>query len=143
MGRLIVGLIVGVLAGGLTVGIVESIGHLIFPPPPGLDASNPETIKILMAQIPLQAKIAVVVAWALGTLMGGSVGAFIAKRGPVPAWWIGGILFSMAASTMFMIPHPAWMWIAAIAATIIGSYAAGRIGGRQAPAAPLNEQPAS
>lgn len=141
MTRLIVGLIVGIFAGGLTVGLVEAIGHAIYPPPAGFDVSNPESLRTLMDQIPLGAKITVVVAWAFGILAGGSAAAFIAKRGPVPAWWVGGILFSMAASTMFSIPHPAWMWIAAIAATIIGSYVAGRIAGRQSPT-PLNEKAA-
>lgn len=130
MKRLILGLVAGVLAGGLTVGIVETIGHAIFPPPPGVDASNPETLRTIIDQIPLGAKVAVIVAWGVGVLVGGIVAAMIARRGPMPAWWIGAILLGMGAWTMLMIPHPAWMWIAAIVTTIIAAYGAGRIGGR-------------
>ncbi|MGE0046482.1 MAG: hypothetical protein AB7J28_02460 [Hyphomonadaceae bacterium] len=130
MVRLILALVAGVLAGGVTVGVVETIGHMIFPPPPGLNAADPESIRSVMDQISLEAKVAVVVAWGLGVFVGGLVAALIARRGPYPAWWIGAILFGMAAWTMIMIPHPIWMWAAAIAVTLIASYLAGRIGGR-------------
>lgn len=141
MARLIVGLIVGVLVGGLTVGLVEALGHALFPLPADIDVSKPEVLRTLMDLIPLNNKIAVIVAWTLGIFAGGCTAAYLAKRGPVPAWWVGGILFSMAVSTMISIPHPTWMWIAAIAATIVGSYVAGRIAGRQSPT-PLNDKAA-
>lgn len=131
MVRLILGMVAGVLAGGLTVGIVETIGHMIFKPPPGLDVSNPENLKTLMDQIPLGAKLAVIVAWGSGVLVGGTVSSAITRLGPVSAWWVGAILFGMAGWTMLTIPHPMWMWAAAIVTTIVSAYAAGRIGGRK------------
>ena len=132
--RLILGMIAGVFAGGLTTGIVEAIVHsFIFKPPPGFDASNPEALRIIMDEIPLGAKVGVIVAWGMGVLVGGTLAAFLTRRGPMTAWWVGAILFGMAAMTMLSIPHPAWMWAAAIITTVVMAYAAGLIGGRQAP----------
>jgi hypothetical protein len=34
----------GVIVGGVVVGAVESVGHLIWPPPPGLDVSDPAAL---------------------------------------------------------------------------------------------------
>ncbi|HRI65543.1 MAG TPA: hypothetical protein PK156_14945 [Polyangium sp.] len=142
MKRLMLGMVAGVVAGGLTTGIVETIVHnYIFKPPPGFDASNPEALRLIMDEIPLGAKVGVIVAWGMGVLVGGTLAAFLARRGPMTAWWVGAILFGMAGMTMLSIPHPAWMWVAAILTTIIAAFAAGRIGGRQAGEAPKPSTP--
>lgn len=116
MGRRIVGVIAGFIVSGVVVALVEAIGHLLFPPPPGVDVHNPEAMAGLMAQIPLGAKIAVLVAWTLGALAGGYTAAKLAApRGTAPALIVGGILLAAGAYTLATIPHPIWMVFAGLA----------------------------
>lgn len=128
--RLILGLIAGVLAGGIIVGVVETLSHVIFPPPPGLDVSDPAQLRSVMDQISLEAKIAVLVAWAGGTFAGGWVAAFIARRGQWPAWIVAAVLFGGSVWSMTMIPHPLWMIAGAVIVSIVFAWLGGRLGAR-------------
>lgn len=128
--RTIFGLAAGLVAGIVVVGLVESAGHMIFPPPPGANVSDPETLRAIMGDVPLGAKIAVLVAWAAGVFAGGGLAAFIARRA-WPAWAIGALLMAAGAWTMMLIPHPLWMWAGALAATGGAAYAAGRLFGKR------------
>ena len=121
--RTILAVVAGAVIGVVVIAIVESIGHMIFPPPEGVDVKDPEQLKSVMDKIPVGAKAAVLVAWGLGVFAGGAVARFIAHA-PYAAWIVAAILFAGAAWTMFMIPHPLWMVLGAILATLMGVFAA-------------------
>lgn len=113
--RMLIAAIAGVLAGGVTVALVESAGHAIFPPPAGTDVTNPESLAALMSQIPLGAKLFVVLAWAAGALAAGCAASKISKASPMlPALVAGAVLLAGGAYTLFTIPHPAWMMAAGL-----------------------------
>lgn len=112
------GLIAGAVAAFLCVMVLETAGHMAFPPPEGLDISDPEQLATLMDEIPLGAKIAVLAAWAIATFVGGVVAAKVARRGVWPAWAIAGFMLLMIAINLAMIPHPAWMIVAAVVLTV-------------------------
>ncbi len=130
--RLILGLIAGLLVGGATVALVETAGHMIFPPPPGVDLTDPAQLRTLMGRVPTGALVAVLIAWAAGVFAGGYAAARIARRGPWPAWAIGAALFGGAVWSMMMIPHPPWMIAGAVVLTIAFAWLAGRLGARGA-----------
>jgi hypothetical protein len=113
---------VGVLAGALVIFIVENVGHLIFPPPSGLNLKDPAVLATVMDQIPMGAKIVVIVGWFLGIFAGGAAALYIGKRWAPVAWVVAGTLFAMAAITMLQIPHPWWMVAGAIVATLAGGF---------------------
>ena len=115
--RIILGIIAGLIAAVITVALVEMLGHLIYPPPPGVDVSDPEQLSAIMSTIPLGAKIAVLIAWAVGIIVGSVVAMLISKK-PWSAWIVGGFILLMGAITMYMIPHPLWMVIATPLVTI-------------------------
>jgi len=117
MVRIILGIIAGLVAAVITVALVEMLGHLIYPPPAGVDVSNPDQLSAIMSTIPLGAKVAVLIAWAAGIIAGSVVAMLISKK-PWPAWVVGGFVLLMGAITMFMIPHPLWMVIATPLVTI-------------------------
>jgi len=120
------GIIAGIIVGVIVVAIVESLGHMIFPPPEG-NLKDPEFLKSIMHEIPVAAKFAILLAWGLGVTAGGVV-ARLMTRGFLPASWIVGlVLFAGAAYTMFIIPHPRWMQINSIVFTIIGALLANRL----------------
>jgi cytochrome c biogenesis protein CcdA len=116
--RIILGIVAGLVAAVVTVMLVEMAGHLIFPPPDGVDVSDPEQLAAIMQDIPLGAKIAVLVAWAAGIIVGGAVAILVAKRNWT-AWVVGLAVLAMGALTMMMIPHPFWMMVATPLITVL------------------------
>lgn len=121
--RNIGGIVAGIAVGIVVIGLIESLGHMIFPPPDGVDLKNPEALKSIMGEIPLGAKIAVLVAWGLGVFAGGAVARLIA-RAKYAALYVGLFLLAGAAYTMTQIPHPLWMAIGAFVVTAAGVFAA-------------------
>lgn len=118
--RGIVAVIAGVLVTGAIVFALEMLGHIVFPPPPGLDIAKPEDQARIVAAMPVGAKIAVVVAWFFGALAGAIVAARIG-RSPRYAWAIGIFTVAMCIISLVSIPHPVWMAISGVALPIIAA----------------------
>lgn len=125
--RNILGVIAGIFAGVLVISLVESLGHVAFPPPEGVDLRNPAELKSIMHEIPLAAQLAVLVAWGSGVFVGGLVARRLATGFAFCAWVVGAVLFAGAGSTMIAIPHPPWMIVGAIIVTLSGVFAANHL----------------
>lgn len=126
MVRGILASIAGVVIAGITVGLVESLGHMIFPPPEGLDLNNPDDLETLMTVIPLGAKIAVLVAWFVGALAGILAAGWIG-RGTIPGWVVAAFMLIASVVTTQMFPHPIWMIAGAVVLPIIAKLLADRL----------------
>jgi hypothetical protein len=124
--RSVLATLAGLVAAMVMVGIVEMMGHAIFPPPEGLDVTNPADQARLMDVIPLGAKIAVVVAWFLGALAGCTVAAWL-SRSIRPGWVLAGLLVLGGMYTTQMFPHPVWMVVCTVALPIAGKLLADRL----------------
>lgn len=113
--RRLLAVVAGVLAGIVAIAMAEFVGHLIFPPPEGMDISDPASIAAAMEQISIGALVAVLVAWGIGSMVGGFVAARIdGKTGP-GALMVGAVLLLAAIINMLMIPHPVWFWVLGVA----------------------------
>ena len=126
----LLGTIAGIFIAAIMVGLIESLGHVIFPPPAGVDLKDPETLSQIMHIIPVGAKIAVLVAWFLGAFMGGWVALLITKWN-MSAWIVA--LFMLAGSlySLITIPHPVWMAIAAVIIPFVAAVLAIRLASRK------------
>lgn len=111
--RKVLGVIVGVAVAMATITIVEMIGHLIFPPPPGTDMRDPAQVAEIVSLIPLPAKIWVTLAWFLGSLAGALAGISVA-RWTTAAWIVAAVVIAGAVWSYTMIPHPLWMQAAGV-----------------------------
>ena len=110
MGRTILGMLMGLVTMWLTVAALEFLGHALFPPPPGLDPTNPEHLQQIIAAASIGALAMLVLAWVGGAFVGAWVGARIARHTRAAA--IAVALFVMAGVVgMFMIvpDHPGWV----------------------------------
>ena len=125
--RGILGVIAGLVAGALATGGGEGLGHFLYPLPAGVDVYDPKVQTTLMNIVPMEAKLAVVLAWAFGVFVGCIVAIFVAQRQSWPAWVVAVLLFVFALWTMTIIPHPDWMLWAATAGTLVSAVAAGYI----------------
>jgi hypothetical protein len=128
--RTILGVILGSLVGIVVTATIESVGHSLFPPPPGVNLTDPAQMKSIMSVIPTETKIMVLLAWGLGVLAGASSANVIAGRKALAGRITSLILMSLAAYTMITITHPVWFMVAATLAAIGAATLADRTFGR-------------
>lgn len=116
--RGIAGTVAEVILAILVVGITESIGHALFPPPPGLDFNDPADRARLWEVIPAASKAMVVIAWFLGSLAGASAAIAISRR-VLPGWTVGLAVAALGLWSSQLFPHPPWMVAAAMVLPLI------------------------
>ena len=126
--RRVMGVVVGLVAAMVTIGIVEWLGRQVFPPPAGVDMSDPAAIGRAVSSLPTGLKASVSLAWFFGTFAGGVAGLAIARWRPVP-WIVAAVVVLAAMANYVMIPHPLWMQIAGIALPPLAAMLALRLRG--------------
>lgn len=118
--RKVLGVIAGVVISMIVIKIVQTIGYQIFPLPDHIDPDDAASIAANIDQVSTASKMSVVVAWTLGSLIGGIAGGRISKM----RWasWVPGAftLFGMIAIA-FMIPHPTWMLVTGAVGIAVGT----------------------
>lgn len=111
----------GLGAAVVVVGVFEGAGHFLYPPPPGLDLTNPADQARMMESLPMAAKLAVVLAWFAGSLAG-SWAALRVSGEALSAWLVAGAMVAMSLITTAMFPHPGWMIGAAILLPLLAAW---------------------
>lgn len=115
MGRIVLGLLCGLVVAGITIFIVEALGHAIYPPPADLDIHNPDAMRTVMATMPPMAFVLVLVAWLLGALAGAWVAVRMVARSAIwPGIAIGVVILAGIGYNLVTLPHPVWMLPAAL-----------------------------
>jgi hypothetical protein len=121
--RIALGMVAGVVSGAVLAGVIEFASYAFFPPPAGV-GTDPAQITT-MDVLPMGAKIAVVVAWAIGSFVGGVIAAWIG-RAQIAAFGVGGILLGIGIWSMIAVSHPMWMMtavaIALLFPAVLGGY---------------------
>lgn len=126
--KTVLGVVAGVVIAFLCIFAIEAVSHLLFPPPPGTDLTDPAQVARLMEVMPTAALVMVVVAWFAGALAGGWVANALAKRA-LAGWIVALLVIAGGVATMVMIPHPPWMWAAGIGLPLVGAWLAQRLAG--------------
>ncbi len=115
MVKRILSVVFGLVAGVVTISLVESFGHILFPLG-SVDMSSPEAIKQFIQNIPTGAIAMVLVGWVIGAFVGGIIASLIdienSFRNSVV---IGVVILILSIINLIMLPSPIWMWIGAIA----------------------------
>lgn len=114
--RKIAAVVVGILLTSLVVGLVQQLGHYLYPLPEGTDPNDPEAIKKYVENAPFLAVFFVIISYAAGAFTGGFVSTKIANDGKKIYALIIGVLFLFTSIYMMVtIPSPIWFWILGIA----------------------------
>ena len=129
--RMVLGIVAGIVVAGLCVAGIETLGHALYPPPAGLDPTNPRDIDRMMSLLPAMALVFVAVAWFVGALAGAFVANLVARRAQA-GWIVALLVVASGVATMVMIPHPIWMWAAGIALPLVAAFVAARFAPAQA-----------
>ena len=114
--RKLCAVLTGVIVSLLVVSGIESIGHIVYPPPGVMDLSDSVMLRKYVSTLPVGAFVFVLVAWVFGTVLGGMVACVIARKRPrVYSRIIGGVMLLLSTMNMLYIPHPLWFSVIAVA----------------------------
>ena len=131
MGRAILGVLAGLVAMFVVIMGIEYVGHMVYPPPPGLNPMVTEDLSAIMASQPAAAKAFVVVAWVVGAFAGGWVAAKISRTYPRAAAVIVALMVVAGVVGMILQLRGPPRWLAArgfllpIPAAVLGARLAG------------------
>jgi hypothetical protein len=88
---------------------------LFYPPPPGLDFTDPETVAAYAQTMPWPALAIVLASWLLAAFVGGAVAARVAgSYRTACALVIGAVDVALIGMNAISIPHPTWMLAAGL-----------------------------
>jgi hypothetical protein len=121
--------ILGLVGASFIIFALEVLGHIIYPMPANLDVNNMDDLKAFTSSAPAIVFVLVIIAYAVGSVVGGLIAAAIATHNKMTkAITVGGILMGLGAYNLFMIPHPVWTIIISIFLFIPSSYLGGYMG---------------
>ena len=119
MGRSILGVFAGVAVGVLVIGLVETLGMRLIPPPPGMDPTNPASIAAAMSQMPIGSFLFLLAAWILGAGAGATTAMRVARSGQRwPGLLVGGVILAATVYNLWTIPHPVWVAVVGVAGIV-------------------------
>ena len=137
MWRSIFSVLAGMVVAMIVVGVLEVVGHLVFPPPPGIDLHDPQQLQAIMDQLPLGALLSVLVAWGGGIFAGGCVAAMLARTNQLThALIVGGVQMLAGIVSMILIPHPFWFIVASLAIVVPCAWLGARVAAAFSPPPP-------
>ena len=91
----------------------DQLSGAIYPPPPGMDATDPSSIRSYMAGVPAAALGIMLMAHFIAALSAGFVvGRFAANR--TALWTVAILMLLGGVSNLVMMPHPTWFWADAL-----------------------------
>lgn len=118
--KLIGAAIAGIFAGGISVALLESVSHTLYPVPSNIDINNHEQLSAWVMGLPLAAFLIVLLSWSVGAYVGPFLSRLISPGraiGPAVVVWL---LFGIAVlANLVSIPHPWWMWPSGIGVWIV------------------------
>lgn len=135
--RTILGVLAGVVAMFAVIMGIETVGHVIYPPPPGLDPMNPAheaAFAQFVTAMPWAGKAMLVLAWTLGAFAGGFVAAKIARHPRGAAVLIALLVMSGVVGMIVRVPHPSWLTAAGLLLPIPAALLAARLARPRGPA---------
>ncbi len=115
MGRSIIGVIVGILAGVLVISLMQWLGHMVYPTPEGADMKDPSVVAEYIKTAPAGAISSVLLGYLFGSMTAGFVSTKVAKVNHTKLGLICGIFMLLAVIMVLLsIPHPMWFMIACL-----------------------------
>ncbi|MBD3669754.1 MAG: hypothetical protein HUJ29_03190 [Gammaproteobacteria bacterium] len=129
--RKVLAAVAGIVTAFIIVGLIESLGHIIYAPPAELDYTNSEELNAYIDSLPVGALLFPLLAWVVASFVGGLVACYISKEKPfLYASLVGGIILLATIANLLMIQHPAWFAVVSVLALILTMYITGSVGYR-------------
>lgn len=108
---------------GVLIALIEGLNSVLYPLPTGVVPGNLESMRNAISGMPAGAFALVVIGWTVGAFAGSWVAAMLADRRPrVHAAIVVAILLAAGITNMVVLPHPAWVWVAAVLGFLGGGH---------------------
>ena len=116
MVRNVLSVIAGVVVAMAFIFLVEGIMGVIYPPIPGTDLSNRETVRHLLDNVPRMVFLWLLIGYGVGSFAGGLVATLASFRQSIlPALIVGAIVTIGGVMDLIDICHPLWFSITSLA----------------------------
>jgi hypothetical protein len=104
--------VVGSMSGMILITAGEVGIHNLYPLPPGTDLHDPESLARVMAQMPVNAFILLLLNYIVCSFLSGLIAALVSGRVTVRPSFIVGLVLTLAGLyNTFSLPHPLWFSI--------------------------------
>jgi len=128
MFRNVMAFVIGVVTAFVTVYLINKASHIVYPPPAGLDFTNPDAIRPYLATLPIGAFLFILASSVVAAFVGTLVACFIGTSKPRTfGTVIGGFVFAASVANFIAIPHPHWLSLATLAGIILSTLLAMRL----------------
>ena len=116
--------IVGIAVTMITIMLVQSVGHTIYPVAVDIDVNDSDAMAEFTSTLPIGAILFVAVSWAIGVIAGNSAAIFIGRLRPIYfSTVITSFVLAGAVTQLILVPHPTWF----IPVSLAGIVAAGAV----------------
>jgi len=116
--------VAGLVVAMIAMAIVQTIGDAVLPPLP--DLAGVDDPARAMELIPVEARIAMALAWFLGALAGACAAIAVSRR-VLPAWVVGLLIALLGVWSTRMVPHPDWLLAASAVLPLVAVLFAKRL----------------
>jgi len=121
-------IVAGVVVAFVTVMLIDMLGHTIFPPPEGLDFSDPDAIRPYLATLPVGAYLFILASSVVAAFVGTLLACYIGRNNPALfGGVVGGIVLAATIANFIAIPHPLWLSISTLAGVVLSTLLAMRL----------------
>ncbi len=122
-------LVAGGIVAGLAVAVIETLGVLAYPQPPGFDRADEQAMRAFIASLPTGAFVYILAAYLVGTLAGVTVATRLSRRRPSRQGWVLGLVLLVSGLVNFYkYPHPLWFMVASVAVFLGATWLGVRLG---------------
>ncbi len=120
--------VIGIVIAFLTVKLFDMLGHLVFPPPAGLDFSDPSAVKPYLATLPIGAFLFILASSVIAAFAGTLAACHIGTIRPLNcAIVVGGMVLAATVANFIAIPHPLWLSIGTLIGIVASAWFAVRL----------------
>ena len=97
------------VAGSLAIFLVESLGHILYPLPPGVSMSDPSTLENYVITAPTLALLFPIIGHAIGSMISGMTMTLFTGRTALPNVLILALIWTgIGVYVAISMPHPEW-----------------------------------
>ena len=108
-------LLAGVVVAVIVVVLMDGVAGSLYSLPPGTDPNNRESMRQAVAAMPAAAHLLLLGGWVLAAGIGSYLAARLATHSPAAHGLIVALFVLVATvANLAAIPHPVWLWPAAI-----------------------------
>ena len=116
-------ILTGIATGIAVLFLTETLSHLLYPLPTGLNPERADDMRKIMQQMPVNALIIVFIGDFLCALSGGIVCTLMSKENKLRNSLIVGLILTVFGFLNFMtIPHPMWFMVGSLFIYFAGAF---------------------